>query len=41
MAVRNIEQFALGNEETIINKRNEGNRNFEMSKTFLKDVKKW
>jgi len=39
-AVRNMEQFALGNEETIINERNEGNRNFEMFKTFLKDIKK-
>ena len=40
MAIRNIEQFALRNEETIINKRNEGNRNFEMFKTFFKNVKK-
>jgi len=39
-AVRNMEQFALGNEETIINERNEENKNFEMFKTFLKDVKK-
>jgi len=40
MAIRNMEQFALGNEEIIINKRNKGNRNFEMFKIFLKDVKK-
>jgi len=40
MAVRNMEQFALGNEEIIMNKRNEGNRNFEMFKTFLKNIKK-
>jgi len=40
MAIRNMEQFALGNEEIIINERNKGNRNFEMFKIFLKDVKK-
>ena len=39
MAIRNIEQFALRNEETIINKKNEGNRNFEMFKTFFQECK--
>ena len=40
-AVRNMEWFALGNKETIINERNDRNRNFEIFKTFFKDIKKW
>ena len=39
-AVRNMECIALGIKEIIINERNEENRNFEMFKTFLKNVKK-
>ena len=39
-AVRNMKCIALEIKETIINERNEENRNFEMFKTFLKNVKK-
>ena len=39
-AVRNMKQFALKNEETIINKRNDKNRNFKIFKTFFKNIKK-
>ena len=39
--ITTMEWFALGNKETIINERNDRNRNFEIFKIFFKDIKKW